>query len=111
MTSLWWNDTFLRGGGQCGEQEGVAVPTVQAGCLAGLSRAPTASCGALMYASVHRQALMKTDQKLREHLLRNTFLFSLAFFLFAPPLSGEHTGFQRTRSGGCCSLPVRNPQR
>lgn len=46
---------------------------------------------ALMYASLHRQALMTKDLKLREHLLRNNFLFSLALFFCLPLLYQVNT--------------------
>lgn len=44
-----------------------------------------------MNVSLHRQALMTTDQKLREHLLRNNFLFYLALFSCLPLLYQVNT--------------------
>lgn len=111
MSLVEWH--IPEGGGQCREQKAVVVPTVQAGiwgALVGHQR--LLYLWALMNASLHRQALMTTDQKLREHLLRNNFLFYLALFSCLPlSIRWTHRISECSCSGGCCSLPVRNPQR
>lgn len=88
-----WNDTFLRVVGSVGNRRLWWCPQSRLEYLGGLSRAPRAS---LLVgpdeSSLHRQALMTTDQKLREHLFKKQlFILSCFVFLFAPPLSGEHT--------------------
>lgn len=98
----WW---AVWGTGGCG---GAHSP---GWVLGGLSRAPRASLlGPDECVYIGRPWWQQTA-KLREHLLRNNFLFYLALFSCLPLLIRWTHRISEASSGGCCFLPVRNPQR